>query len=128
MKRLVLVWGLPGAGKSTLAKKITYFEDKIVICEADQFMVNDKGDYEFNPKRLHWCHQKCQEKCEAAMIAGHSVIVSNTSLSKKERKPYLELAAKYGYDVQEIFIKSPFKSVHNVPEEKVEEMKKRLEF
>lgn len=91
-------------------------------------MVNDKDDYEFNPKRLHYCHTKCREKCEKAMQDGLAVIVSNTSLTHSERRPYHFLAAKYEYDVQEIFIKSPFKSVHGVPEEKIEQMKKRLEF
>ena len=132
MKTLTLLIGHSGVGKSTLAIKIAFAQrtDGIntVICEADNFMIDESGDYKFDPKKLGYCHKLCQEQCEAGMKNEWSVIVSNTNLTRKEREIYYKLADKYGYDVQEIFIRSPFKSVHGVPDWKIEEMKRKLEF
>lgn len=132
MKTLILCIGTPGSGKSTLAAKIAFAQRNsgfdTVVCEADSFMIDENRNYKFDPKKLGYCHKQCQDQCEAGMKSEWSVIVSNTNLTRKEREVYYKLADKYGYDVQEIFIRSPFKSVHGVPDWKIEEMKKRLEF
>ena len=47
MKKLLLIIGIPGAGKSTLANKIKYEDPKFVnanIWEADMFFIKD-GEY-----------------------------------------------------------------------------------
>lgn len=129
MKLLILICGAAGAGKTTLAQTICRSNEQSSYVEADHFMSDSQGNYKFDPARLGYCHGKCKEFAEERMKNARSkeiVIVSNTSLTPAERKPYLDLAAKYGFKVQEIFMRSPFKSVHNVPAEKVEEMKRKL--
>ena len=55
-----------------------------------------------------------------------NVIVSNTSLTPYERRPYFELAYNYGYDVEVKVCDGGFKNIHNVPEETIERMKKKF--
>lgn len=133
MKTLVLLAAPSGSGKSTLAEAIKQYwlDNGRTVAgpyEADNWM-KEAGVYKFNPKNLGFCHNSCFNACEEAMLRDVEIVIqSNTNLLKKHRQPYHDLAAKYGYQVQEIFIKADFGNVHGVPAEKVAEMKKSLEF
>jgi predicted kinase len=119
----IFVTGLPGAGKTTFAAN-WYFKNHF---EADQWMVDDTKNYYFDPKKLGYCHSQCLQATENAMITGEEVIVSNTSLTKKEAKPYFLLAKKYKYNIVLIHLMTEYKSIHNVPENKLQQMFNRRE-
>ena len=57
------------------------------------------------------------------------IAVSNTFTQEWEMKPYFELAEKYGYMVFSVIVENRHGGVnqHNVPEEKIEQMKNRFE-
>lgn len=120
MKLLIMIRGLPGSGKTTLANALVtkyLIEDKTVEhYEADQFMVDEQGNYAFDPNKLGRCHRKCMAGAEEAMENLTSVvIVSNTFTTEKEYIPYLDLAYEYGYETQIIDTFGQFGSVHDVP-------------
>jgi predicted kinase len=135
MKRhLIILRGVPGCGKSTVAEFLAMYVDgigqssKYTICCADDFFMKD-GEYKFNPKALGIAHKVCTEKCEKAMIAGEErVIVANTSTTEKELKPYMELAEKHGYMVFSLIVENRHggTNVHNVPEESLTKMVERF--
>jgi len=126
MKTLHVIRGAPGASKSYLAKCISA-QNGAVICEADEFMVNSSGEYSFNPNLLYKCHQECQEKARNAILNGQNVIYSNTNIRRKEFQKIVDFARENDYKVQEIAIlNSDFESVHNVPLDKVKQMKDNL--
>jgi predicted kinase len=130
MKKLLLLIGTPGSGKSTLAKKIKSENPEFVnanIWEADMFFIDINGNYKWNPKFIGTAHSWCKSKVSADMIAGKNVIVSNTNLTRFERKPYIELAKKYGYEVEVYTCTGNFQNVHNVPNETIERMKKKFQ-
>lgn len=58
------------------------------------------------------------------------IAVSNTFTQEWEMEPYFEMAKKYGYKVFTMIVENRHgnKSVHDVPEDKVEQMKNRFEF
>ena len=89
MKELFLLRGVPGAGKTTLAKSIggTHLE-------SDMYFVDSiTGEYIFNPNKLKDAHQWCQESVLSFMIAGESkIVVSNTFTQKWEMDPYYKIA------------------------------------
>ena len=125
MKSLFLLRGLPGAGKSTLAKSIGGSH-----VEADMYFLNEQGDYNFDPAKLKDAHNWCRKTAETAMKRGaDKVIVSNTFTMEWEMDAYYELAEKHGFTVFSLIVENRHggKNVHNCPEEKVEMMKKRFE-
>jgi uridine kinase len=89
MKTLYMISGPSGSGKTTFASKIREEKGVEFNFEADQWMKNQSGEYCFDPRHLGYCHQQCQEHTENIMKSGKDVIVSNTSLTIKEAKPYI---------------------------------------
>jgi predicted kinase len=129
MKELFLLRGLPGAGKSTLAKMLVGGKD---YChkEADMYFVDRVGNYTFNPSQLKDAHKWCQDEIEFAMKYDHSpVVVSNTFTQEWEMEYYYDLAKEYGYRVYSLIVENRHSGVnsHGVPEEKLVQMKNRFE-
>ena len=130
MKTLILLRGLPGSGKSTLAKMLVGDKD---YChkEADMFFVDRDGNYKFRPAEIKDAHRWCQEEVDFIMKYEHSpVVVSNTFTQEWEMEPYFEMAKKHGYKVFSIVVENRHggTNVHEVPEEKLEQMRNRFEF
>lgn len=124
-KSLVIIRGVQGSGKSTLAS--FYTRDGYKHFEADMWFHDEKtGEYKWFPEGLHKAHTWCQHNVYTAMSEGHNVVVSNTFIKRKDLKPYLESAEKWGYVVQEIICKGRFQNIHGVDPAIVEQ--KMLEF
>ncbi len=123
MKTLYIVRGLPGSGKSSLAKKLTE-----LVYSADDFFTNKKGEYNFNAKLLGKAHEWCWGKVRDAMFLGaNAVAVANTFTQAWEAEKYYQIAEEYGYSVFVIECQNDFGNVHDVPQESIDAMKKRWE-
>lgn len=128
-KELFLLRGLPGSGKSTIAKMLVGNKD---YChkEADMYFVDRDGKYNFNPSKLKDAHNWCKEEIEFAMKYEHSpVVVSNTFTQEWEMEEYYRLAEKYGYRVHSLIVENRHGGVneHGVTEDKLEQMKNRFQ-
>lgn len=135
MKELILLRGLPGAGKSTLAKSLGG-----INLEADQYFTDEKGEYKFDATKIKLAHQYCQSQTEAWMqvdnpqvntgkVNTSRIVVSNTFTQEWEMEAYFELAKKYGYRVYSLIVENRHGGVneHNVPEDKVKQMRERFQ-
>ena len=122
MKTLYIVRGLPGSGKSTLAKTLVS-EPALYHHEADQFFVSKNGVYVYDPNLIGKAHQFCYNNVKANMEGEiPKIVVSNTSTTKKEIKPYLDLCSLYGYTPFIVVCQNNFGNIHNVPQEVIEKM------
>lgn len=127
MQTLILVRGIPGSGKTTLAKMIagtTGAEHH----EADHYFEREDGSYHFDGNKLAHAHSQCKHRTRMDLIAGKSVVVSNTFTTRWEVDPYINLARDFGAKLQVITLQSEFESIHNVPEEAMNRMRRRMEF
>ena len=127
---LIILRGLPGSGKTSFAKYM--FSNNVF--EADQYFYDKDGNYNFDASKLHAAHLDCQKRVEDLMKMsettqyGSEIVVSNTATTEKELKPYYDLAEKYDYKVVSLIVENRHgsKNVHNVPDEKLEQMKNRF--
>lgn len=124
---LYLIRGVPGAGKTTFANILNSRLLVDRVYEADQYFYKD-GIYEFNPLKLHKAHEQCQRNTRIALSEGLNVAVSNTSVSEWEVGIYEVIAAEYDANFVSIIVENRHgnSSVHGVPDEKVEQMKRKF--
>ena len=124
MKELFLLRGVPGAGKSTLAKSLGGKH-----AEADMYFVKD-GEYRFDASKLRNAHEWCQVQTEHWMSDGcERIVVSNTFTQEWEMEYYYKIAEKFGYRVYSLIVENRHGGVneHGVPEEALERMENRFE-
>lgn len=131
MKKLFLLRGLPGSGKTSLAKSL--FNATTGCVEADMYFINEDGEYKFNPSKLKEAHKWCKIIVESWMSpeTGYldTIVVSNTFTQEWEMKPYYELAEKYGYTVFSLVVENRHGGIneHGVPDETLDKMEKRFQ-
>lgn len=118
---LVLIRGLPGSGKTTLAGTYQGF----CHYEADQYFVDAQGTYRFDECKLAEAHQWCQRHTHDALAAGYSVVVSNTFTQPFELLPYFNMALTLQVNLCLVEATGAWKSVHPVPDDIIKLMKAR---
>lgn len=128
---LILLRGLPGSGKSTLGDVILMWPGNTPdVLSADNFFTDDKGNYNFDPTKLKEAHNDCQLKCAERMKLEISrIVIANTFTQEWEMKPYFDMAERYNYRVHSLIVENRHegKNVHNVPDDKLQQMKERFE-
>lgn len=124
---LALIRGLPGAYKTTIAERMCNEDPTIFHVEADDYWIRPDGFYDFNPQRIGNAHKWCQEVTKNLLEGRNKVVVSNTFTRLWEMEPYLQMAKTHNINVVVFKAIGEGKSVHNVPEETIEKMKKRWE-
>ena len=134
MKQLILLRGLPGAGKSTVAN---FIWNEYAVCEADKYFIDkETEEYRFDATKLKDAHAWCRNEVEIRMKDNQlnpqyypEIVVPNTFTQEWEMQPYFDLAKKYDYTVFSLIVENRHGSVnvHGVPEDKLEQMKNRFE-
>lgn len=138
MKKVIIMRGLPGSGKSYHAKEL--FQEAVdsgktaIICSADDyFMVN--GVYTFNSSELKNAHQTCRNLFLKHIEEGLTdlIIVDNTNTKTWEYLEYLGISIKHPeYSLEIHQMMTPFdvclsRQTHNVPTESLKKMQDRFE-
>ena len=107
-----------GSGKSLLTnmlcKNIGY-----VSCSADDFFINENGEYVFDATKIHLAHLDCQKKCVEALKEPtvEVVIIDNTNVDDRAIKVYQDLAVKYDATFISLVVENRHggENVHSVP-------------
>jgi len=128
-RALLIVRGLPGSGKSTLARQLlTTHDDTARHYEADQYFVDEQGNYNWDPAKLGAAHMWCQAQVWKALEEERTVIVSNTFTTRKELHPYFDMIHQFEQNPTVFLAQSNFGSLHSVPDIVLENMRKRFLF
>ena len=135
-KVLILMRGIPGSGKSSLATQISR-DFNGVVQSADTFFINKFGIYDFRPELLVEAHANCQKETRKwAERETKVIIVDNTNLESWEMEPYAKIAKENGYYLILVEPKTPWRynsrkcsqlNSHGIPWEKIEACRARFE-
>jgi len=129
MARLIVFRGIPGSGKSTMARKMLhqYIADGKTACmyEADMYFTTESGEYNFDGKLLPTAHEWCRMKVREALDNCDVVIVANTNLTVSEMEVWYRMANLEHAGMIVYHMKNRFSSVHNVPKDVIAAMEAR---
>lgn len=134
--KLILMRGVSGSGKSTIARKLAQLESS-VICSTDDYFLVD-GKYVFEPRMIGVNHSRNQERARDSMKNRiPQVIIDNTNTQAWEMIPYVQAALELGYQIEivepepatleEIMRRQESRGDKNLPLEVVERMMSRFE-
>lgn len=123
-QELLLIRGLPGAGKTTIA--LEYVGQGYAHFEADMFFERN-GKYCFDAALIGQAHDWCASEARKALADGKSVVVANTFSRLWEMQKYLEIAEFCSVQFRVIEAKGNFQNIHGVPQEVIEKMRNRWE-
>lgn len=134
MSNCIILRGLPGSGKDTVAEAIVSGGvGDGVICSADDFFY-EAGVYRFDKSKLGQAHEACFEHFKF-MVDGNRklVIVANTNTTRAEFKCYSDYAKEKGYMVTILTVETTLtdeelakRNVHGVPVETIKRMRERM--
>lgn len=130
-KKLVIVRGHQGSGKSTFAKeiiekfKLNYPNALIFHWENDKGMINEKGEYHFSNKAFSKSkhtffktYNQFLKQIRQGEIKNHILlIISNVNQSTEKCMQLIKSAEKVGIkDIKVFCLKNFFDNIHNVPD------------
>lgn len=126
---LILVRGIPGAGKSTLGSLITQQQGTLI--DLDHCLYKDIVDEEvlYEELDLDNCQKDCRRRCEMSMVKRHKlIVVCNPFVQDWELEPYMELARRFNYRTFSVVVEQRHDDAVecDVPEEVIDRMYDRF--
>jgi predicted kinase len=122
---LILIRGLPGAGKSSLAKLLSEDQKYPVFAIDDYFTNKLTGEYCFDFSKNYLAYQQCENLTEQAMSESTpKVFVDNAFTLNWEMEPYFKLANIYNYKLFVVTVEKYHNgsNIHDVTAEQLQKM------
>ncbi len=123
--RLVILRGLPGSGKTTLARALVD-RHGFRLFEADQHFETPAG-YRYDPARVADAHAATLRSALAALESGQSVVLANTHVRRWELAGPLGLAVLAGVTPHIVECLGQWENVHGVDAATLEAIARRWE-
>ena len=124
MFNVVIMQGVSGAGKSTVARQLIVGRPFARIVSADDYHTRE-GVYKCDPTKHGEAHNQCMRMfIEAAQDKMHLIVVDNVNARELNIAPYMAVAEAYGYDATILRVVcdpnvAHARNIHGVPQENI---------
>lgn len=129
MKSLILLRGLPGSGKTTLAHVLSENGQYPVYSVDDYFTHPETGEYQFRYKENYLAYRHCEESCRASMIKGEKkIFIHNVFSIEWEMEPYFKLASEHEYQLHIVTVENYHdqQNTHAISDEQIKKMAEKF--
>lgn len=131
-KKIILLRGLAGSGKSTYAQKL---KEKGALIFSNDELLTAEGVYKWDEELAVLAHYTNQKMvCQAMREGKEFIVIDNTNIHLYNMTPYIRLAHYYKYEYELFEMDTPWaldieelekKNTHNVPLSILDEMRKQ---
>jgi predicted kinase len=121
---LILLRGLPGSGKTFMAKQLSE-NNTYPYFSIDDYFTDDKGNYHFDFSKNYLAYKQCETNTRKALLAGaKKVIVHNPFVLAWEIDPYFTIAKECQSSIAVLTVENfhEGKNSHSVTPEQLEKM------
>lgn len=122
---LILLRGLPGSGKSSLAESLSE-NGKYPVYSVDDFFTDKiTGAYKFEFEKNHMAYKACEENVKKAMNSGiQKIFLDNTFTLEWEMETYFKLASGFNYRVFVVTVEKRHngKNIHGISDDQLKKM------
>lgn len=126
MQPLIIIRGVSGSGKTSLAQMLLRSFPEAAHHEADHFFMDSDDNYKFDQSFLSEAHAKCLVDTKESLRFGKMVIVSNTFTEQWEMNEYIKSVNPLGGMVLIYDMPNRFRNVHGVPDEVIKRQIERM--
>jgi predicted kinase len=121
---LILLRGLPGSGKSSLAQLLSE-KGRYPIVSIDDYFTDSNGNYHFRFEENHLAYSKCEENTlKFVKLNKEKIFIDNTFTMDWEMEPYFKMASEFGYFIFVVTVENRggYKNLHEVTKEQLQRM------
>ena len=126
---LIILRGLPGSGKTALAKVLSE-SGKYPVFGIDDFFTDNSGNYNFRFEDNFKAYEFCRTRTEEAMKNGtEKIFLDNVFSLELKMEPYFKLASEYAYQVHVVTVENRHHSdnCHGVSAEQIQRMAEKYQ-
>ena len=122
---MILLRGLPGSGKSSLAALLSE-KGKYPVYSIDAYFTDPvSGVYQFDFRQNHLAYKQCEKDALQSIKTGvPKIIIDHTFTLEWEMEPYFNMASANNYQIFVMTVENRHggKNIHGISENQIEKM------